>query len=129
MLPLQKFMNVVLPQTKQNTMFDSQASHEPFPEPVSHIVGFDDTVSFFFSFHDLYIILKTFSFRLKFFLLFKGQKRFRCVLVMVGLTLFFANPKTTCGKMQDWQSLLRLLISVWIEMLSPGSDIWEFELM
>ena len=45
MLPLQKFMNVVLPQSKRNSVFDSQGSHDPFPEPTAHIVGFDDTVS------------------------------------------------------------------------------------
>ena len=45
MLPLQKFMNVVLPQSKPNSEFGSQTAHNPFPEATAHIVGFDDSVS------------------------------------------------------------------------------------
>ena len=39
-------MNVVLPQSKP--VLDSQSAHNPFPEAVAHIVGFDDAVSSFF---------------------------------------------------------------------------------
>jgi len=46
LLPLQKFMNVVLPQSKRSSELGSQATHNPFPEPTAHIVGFDDAVTF-----------------------------------------------------------------------------------
>uniref|UniRef100_H2ZM58 Serine/threonine-protein kinase ATR n=1 Tax=Ciona savignyi TaxID=51511 RepID=H2ZM58_CIOSA len=43
MLPLQKFLTATLPQRK-NTVFGSQAKHNPFPLSTVHIVGFNDQV-------------------------------------------------------------------------------------
>jgi len=45
MLPLQKFMTAALPESKSGEKPESQSSHNPFPDPVVHIVGFEDTVS------------------------------------------------------------------------------------
>nr|CAB3224707.1 serine/threonine-protein kinase atr [Phallusia mammillata] len=44
MLPLQQFMTVALPQTKEKLNEGSQTVHDPFPDPTIHIVGFNDVV-------------------------------------------------------------------------------------